>query len=41
VPTAQLHHPAEYTFFICEWHKLQSPLLWCTACSQNFPLTSL
>ena len=41
VPTAQLHHPAAYTFFICIWHTLQSPLLWCTVYSQNFPLTSL
>ena len=41
VPTAQLHHPAAYTFFICTWHTLQSLLLWCTASSQNIPLTSL
>ena len=41
VPTAQPHLPAEYTFFICTWHTLQYPLLWCTACSQNFSLTSL
>ena len=40
-PTAQFHHPEEYTFFICKWHTLQCPLLWCIACSQNFPLTSL
>ena len=40
-PTAQLHHPVQYTLFICTWHTLQSPPLRWTACSQNFPLPSL
>ena len=40
-PYSTASSSSRISFFMCTWHTFQSSLLWCTACSQNFPLTSL